>query len=173
MPPHSKSLIEEGASFKSFYLVKEGVFNEAELVQALKAPGMVPGSSGTRNLQDNLSDLKAQIAANHKVLTTVCRSHKLLFFFSFMFSFIWGYSNNQASLSAFLKLLLLLLNFLPCNSFFPHDTFPNLLFPSWFHLPLSHFLCSCSNLSSVICLHSFLKFAHTVFYYLLISFCTS
>lgn len=69
MPPHSKSLIEEGASFKSFYLVKQGVFNEAELVQALKAPGMVPGSSGTRNLQDNLSDLKAQIAANHKVLT--------------------------------------------------------------------------------------------------------
>lgn len=68
MPPHSKSLIEEGASFKSFYLVKQGVFNEAELVEALMAPGMVPGSSGTRNLQDNLSDLKAQIAANHKVL---------------------------------------------------------------------------------------------------------
>ena len=68
MPPHSKSLIEEGASFKSFYLVRRGVFNEAELVAALKAPGMVSGSSGTRNLQDNLSDLKAQIAANHKVL---------------------------------------------------------------------------------------------------------
>jgi len=68
MPPHSRSLIEEGASFKSFYLVRRGVFNEAELVAALKAPGMVPGSSGTRNLQDNLSDLKAQIAANHKVL---------------------------------------------------------------------------------------------------------
>jgi N-methylhydantoinase B/acetone carboxylase, alpha subunit len=69
MPPHSKSLIEEGASFKSFYLVRRGIFNEAELVAALKAPGMVPGSSGTRHLQDNLSDLKAQIAANHKVLS--------------------------------------------------------------------------------------------------------
>ena len=31
------------------------------------APGKIPGSSGTRNLADNLSDLKAQIAANHKV----------------------------------------------------------------------------------------------------------
>jgi 5-oxoprolinase (ATP-hydrolysing) len=71
MPPHSKSLNEEGASFKSFYLVKKGVFNEAELVETLMAPGTVPGSSGTRNLQDNLSDLKAQIAANHKVLTVV------------------------------------------------------------------------------------------------------
>ncbi|XP_033609037.1 5-oxoprolinase isoform X3 [Cryptotermes secundus] len=71
MPPHSKSLTEEGASFKSFYLVKQGLFNEAELVQALKAPGMVPGSSGTRNLQDNLSDLKAQIAANHKGISLV------------------------------------------------------------------------------------------------------
>ena len=31
------------------------------------APGKVEGSSGTRNLQDNLSDLKAQVAANQKV----------------------------------------------------------------------------------------------------------
>lgn len=31
------------------------------------APGKIPGSSGTRNLTDNLSDLKAQIAANQKV----------------------------------------------------------------------------------------------------------
>lgn len=67
MPPHSKSLIEEGASFKSFFLVKKGVFNEKELIDALMAPGKIPGSSGTRNLQDNLSDLHAQIAANQKV----------------------------------------------------------------------------------------------------------
>ena len=31
------------------------------------APAKIPGSSGTRNLADNLSDLKAQIAANNKV----------------------------------------------------------------------------------------------------------
>ncbi|KAK7866095.1 hypothetical protein R5R35_011613 [Gryllus longicercus] len=71
MPPHSKSLLEEGASFKSFKLVKRGIFNEKELIDALMAPGKIPGSSGTRNLQDNLSDLKAQIAANHKGITLV------------------------------------------------------------------------------------------------------
>lgn len=30
------------------------------------APGRIPGSSGTRNLHDNLSDLRAQVAANQK-----------------------------------------------------------------------------------------------------------
>lgn len=28
MPPHSKSIFEEGAVFKSFFLVKNGVFQE-------------------------------------------------------------------------------------------------------------------------------------------------
>ena len=66
MPPHSTSLLQEGATFKSFLLVHKGVFREKELTEALMAPGKIPGSSGTRNLSDNLSDLKAQIAANHK-----------------------------------------------------------------------------------------------------------
>lgn len=68
MPPHSKSLSEEGATFKSFFLIKEGVFREKELIEALMAPSKIPGSSGTRNLSDNLSDLKAQVASNQKVL---------------------------------------------------------------------------------------------------------
>lgn len=67
MPPHSKSLSEEGATFKSFFLVQEGRFCEKELTEVLMAPGKIPGSSGTRNLKDNISDLKAQIAANQKV----------------------------------------------------------------------------------------------------------
>ncbi|XP_043580840.1 5-oxoprolinase [Bombus pyrosoma] len=66
MPPHSTSLLQEGATFKSFLLVHKGVLREKELTEALMAPGKIPGSSGTRNLSDNLSDLKAQIAANHK-----------------------------------------------------------------------------------------------------------
>ena len=33
---------------------------------ALNDPARHPGSSGTRNLHDNLSDLKAQVAANQK-----------------------------------------------------------------------------------------------------------
>lgn len=54
----------------SFVLVRDGEFKEAELVEELNAPGRVnvPGASGTRNLHDNLSDLRAQVAANQKVL---------------------------------------------------------------------------------------------------------
>lgn len=67
MPSHSKYLSEEGATFKSFFLVKEGVFQEEAVIAELMAPGKIPGSSGSRNLSDNLSDLKAQIASNQKV----------------------------------------------------------------------------------------------------------
>nr|XP_012216316.1 PREDICTED: 5-oxoprolinase [Linepithema humile]XP_012216317.1 PREDICTED: 5-oxoprolinase [Linepithema humile] len=66
MPPHSTSLNQEGAAFKSFLLVHKGEFREKEVTDALMAPGKVPGSSGTRNLANNISDLKAQIAANQK-----------------------------------------------------------------------------------------------------------
>lgn len=66
MPPHSKTLMEEGASFKSFFLVRSGKFMEEELIVELMKPGKIPGSSGTRNLSDNIADLKAQVAANQK-----------------------------------------------------------------------------------------------------------
>nr|XP_008122897.1 PREDICTED: 5-oxoprolinase [Anolis carolinensis] len=71
MPPHSRSLQEEGAVFVSFKLVKGGVFQEEAVTEALMAPGRIPGSSGTRNLQDNLSDLRAQVAANQKGIQLV------------------------------------------------------------------------------------------------------
>lgn len=67
MPPHSKYLWEEGMNVKSFKLVKNGVFQEEGITELLMAPGNFPGSSGTRNLHDNLSDLRAQVAANQKV----------------------------------------------------------------------------------------------------------
>ncbi|KAK3803740.1 hypothetical protein RRG08_029668 [Elysia crispata] len=66
MPPHSSSIHQEGAVFKSFKLVEGGVFKEKEVTAALLAPAQYPGSSGTRNLHDNLSDLRAQVAANHR-----------------------------------------------------------------------------------------------------------
>lgn len=71
MPPHSKHLWQEGASFKSFKIVNAGNFQEAELTAHLNEPAQYPGCSGTRLLQDNLSDLKAQIAANHKGIQLV------------------------------------------------------------------------------------------------------
>lgn len=59
MPPNSTKLEHEGAAFKSFLLVNNGVFQEEEFLNELK-------SVGGRNLSDNLSDIKAQVAANQK-----------------------------------------------------------------------------------------------------------
>lgn len=67
MPPHSKEIWQEGASFTSFKLVNRGVFDEEGLAEImLKKPASYPGSTGTRTWNDNVSDLKAQIAANTK-----------------------------------------------------------------------------------------------------------
>ena len=65
MPPGSKRLWEEGAVFDSFLLVRDGKFAEAELEQVLcEEPAKYPGSSGSRCFQDNVTDIKAQVAAN-------------------------------------------------------------------------------------------------------------
>jgi 5-oxoprolinase (ATP-hydrolysing) len=48
--------------------VHNGIFREKEVVDELMSPSKIPGSSGSRNISDNLSDLKAQIAANFKVI---------------------------------------------------------------------------------------------------------
>lgn len=66
MPPNSKELWEEGAVIKSFKVVENGVFKEEELTELLMAPGKIDGCQGTRCLRDNISDIKAQVAANHR-----------------------------------------------------------------------------------------------------------
>ncbi|KAI2609226.1 hydantoinase B/oxoprolinase [Hypoxylon sp. NC1633] len=66
MPPNSKELWEEGAVIKAFKVVEGGVFKEQELRDLLMAPGKLPGVSGTRCFRDNISDIKAQAAANHR-----------------------------------------------------------------------------------------------------------
>ncbi|XP_017466157.1 PREDICTED: 5-oxoprolinase [Rhagoletis zephyria] len=71
MPPHSTSLAQEGAAFKSFLIVEGGVFQEKNIIQRLITPTGAKGATGTRNLPDNISDLKAQIAANHKGIQLV------------------------------------------------------------------------------------------------------
>lgn len=66
MPPTSKLLSEEGAIFNSHLLVRAGHFDEDELHRVLCVePARFPGSSGSRRYQDNVTDLKAQVAANH------------------------------------------------------------------------------------------------------------
>ncbi|XP_078443289.1 oxoprolinase 1 [Wolffia australiana] len=62
MPPFSKLLSEEGAAVKSFKLVRNGVFQESEAAAVLR---------GTRRLADNLSDLKAQVAANQRGISLI------------------------------------------------------------------------------------------------------
>ena len=72
MPPFSRTLAEEGACLKSFKLVENGIFNEVGITELLQAPAQLsqlPGElpiAGTRLLTDNLSDLKAQVAANQR-----------------------------------------------------------------------------------------------------------
>ncbi|KAJ1350267.1 hypothetical protein KIN20_006015 [Parelaphostrongylus tenuis] len=66
MPPHATALEQEGAAFISFKVVSKGVFQEDLLIEHLQSPGRVPGCSGSRNLADNIADVKAQIAANNK-----------------------------------------------------------------------------------------------------------
>ncbi len=61
MPPFSTRIEEEGVQIVNFRLVDRGVLREREIM-ALLSSGAYP----SRNPQQNLADLKAQIAANEK-----------------------------------------------------------------------------------------------------------
>lgn len=72
MPPTSKYLYEEGAAIKSFKLLKGGILQTEGVIKILSSdPAKYPGCVGTRALKDNLSDLKAQVAANYKGIQLV------------------------------------------------------------------------------------------------------
>lgn len=67
MPPNSTNLFQEGAQIRSFKIVSEGVYDREGLVRVLvEEPSKYAGCSGTRCFRDVESDLKAQVAANHK-----------------------------------------------------------------------------------------------------------
>ena len=85
MPPNSTCLLQEGAQFVSFKIVEQGQFKEKgknmiglikcidifhieEVTDRLNEPGKLENCSGTRTLMHNIADLKAQIAANLKVI---------------------------------------------------------------------------------------------------------
>jgi 5-oxoprolinase (ATP-hydrolysing) len=61
MPPFSTRIEEEGVQISNFKLIDGGVFQESALIELL-ASGPYP----SRNPQQNIADLKAQIAANEK-----------------------------------------------------------------------------------------------------------
>jgi 5-oxoprolinase (ATP-hydrolysing) len=61
MPPFSTRIEEEGVQIINFKLVDRGVLQEAQIIALLQS-----GEYPSRNPQQNLADLKAQIAANEK-----------------------------------------------------------------------------------------------------------
>ena len=63
MPPHSKSVAEEGILIDNFQLVSQGNFREKELLEILNS-----GDFPVRNPKQNIADLQAQIAANERGL---------------------------------------------------------------------------------------------------------
>ncbi|KAM5341183.1 hypothetical protein ACJ41O_015292 [Fusarium nematophilum] len=67
MPATSTELWEEGAVIDAMKVVEDGVFNEERVLEAmLYAPARFPGCQGARCIQDNITDIKAQAAANQK-----------------------------------------------------------------------------------------------------------
>ena len=61
MPPFSTRIEEEGVQINNVKLVERGVLREAEMVALLES-----GEYPSRNPQQNMADLRAQIAANEK-----------------------------------------------------------------------------------------------------------
>ncbi len=68
MPPDSKHIDEEGVLITNFLLVEQGRLRETE-TRALLAGARYP----SRNIEQNLADLRAMIAANQKGVTELAR----------------------------------------------------------------------------------------------------
>ncbi len=67
MPPFSTSLLEEGATIRSLKILEHGIFQEEAILSAFSIfadPVHTPPIAGARHIADNISDIKAQIAAN-------------------------------------------------------------------------------------------------------------
>ena len=62
------------------------LFVLSEVTKELMLPGQQEGCSGTRNLEDNISDLKAQVAANNKVNFLIEIDMIRVFFFDSTFN---------------------------------------------------------------------------------------
>lgn len=61
MPPFSQTINEEGILFDNFLLVENGQFREQKLIEVL-----LNNPYPARNIQQNIADFQAQIAANEK-----------------------------------------------------------------------------------------------------------
>ena len=60
MPPQSRTITEEGIVINPFQLVKAGIFDEQGVIELFSS-----GPYPARNVQQNVADLRAQVAANN------------------------------------------------------------------------------------------------------------
>ncbi|CAN8100499.1 unnamed protein product [Discula destructiva] len=80
MMPESKELWEEGINIETMKIVGGGTFLEDEVCAAFEKAGEFPGCSVTRRMDDNISDLKAQVSANQRgivLLRKLCDEYSL------------------------------------------------------------------------------------------------
>lgn len=80
MMPESKELWEEGVNVETMKIVSGGVFLEDDVRAAFARAGAYPGCSVTRRINDNISDLKAQVSANQRgivLLRKLCDEYTL------------------------------------------------------------------------------------------------
>jgi 5-oxoprolinase (ATP-hydrolysing) len=78
--PDETELWQEGIAIKTMKLVSNGVFEEDAIRKIFLEVADRPGCSATRRLNDNISDLKAQIAANQrglKLIGELCQAFSL------------------------------------------------------------------------------------------------
>ena len=68
MPPFSTRIEEEGVQINNVKLVDRGVLQEAHMLALLES-----GEQPARNPQQNMADLRAQIAANEKGVQELCK----------------------------------------------------------------------------------------------------
>ncbi|KIY50075.1 hypothetical protein FISHEDRAFT_72121 [Fistulina hepatica ATCC 64428] len=64
MNPISKELWQEGVVVKSFLLCSQGRFDEEGFRKLFSEPAKYPGSSATRRIDHNITDIQAAISAN-------------------------------------------------------------------------------------------------------------
>ncbi|KAI9927070.1 hypothetical protein ASPWEDRAFT_33023 [Aspergillus wentii DTO 134E9] len=103
MMPDSKQLWQEGFNVRSMKIVNDGVFLEDELRRAFLAAGDLPGCSPTRRLDDNISDIKAQISSNQRgilLLQKLCTESSLPFIQTAMAAI---QTNAETAVRAYLK----------------------------------------------------------------------
>ena len=83
MPSFSRCLAEEGAAIIAHKLVRRGTFDEEGITKILTyKPENVPSAVGTRNLEENLSDLRAQASYTKLLKADRCYSKATFQFYS-------------------------------------------------------------------------------------------